>query len=89
MLIVAENHYLAYIDIKHYFSMIILPPLQSPNLIAAQRYQVTHPKASLSDAFIAGITYAKEHMTVTVTADDLLHGKRIAHVRPQPIKELR
>ena len=59
--------------------------------LAAQDYQDTHPDASLSAAFLAGATFALKHIKATITGTDLAlhHGKRIAHVRPQPIKELR
>lgn len=59
--------------------------------LAAQDYQDTHPDASLSAAFLAGANFALTQCkaALTVSASDLLHGKRIAHIRPQPIKELR
>ncbi len=42
---------------------------------------------ALYEAFLAGVTYAQQHMTVTIKASDLLHGRRIAHVRPVPTSE--
>lgn len=59
--------------------------------IAAEEYQDTHPDSSLFAAFLAGAKFALTQCkaALTVSASDLLHGKRIAHIRPQPLEETR